>query len=374
MAERLRDSFGSDVIEWVAAGLERSVPGFDAASFVAACADGFDDLELMDRGRRIAQVMGDHLPRDPHVAIPMVTAALGPIDPELGGMQPFRYLPHALYVASHGLGAFEESMTAQYEITTRFTAEFSIRPFLVEHREATLARLREWATDPDPNVRRLVSEGTRPRLPWAPRLREFVADPAPVVELLELLKDDDSEYVRRSVANNLNDISKDHPELVVDIARRWWDDGDEQRRALVRHGLRTLVKRADPGALEVLGHARTDHVEVSSATVEPAVARIGESVRVTVTVTDIREPGSGPDERTAVDLVVHFVKANGSTAPRVFKGGVRDVVAGGSATYARTISVVQLSTRTHHPGTHRVEAQVNGRRVPVGQFELRAEL
>jgi hypothetical protein len=215
MADRMRDSFGPDVIEWVAAGLEPVVPGFDRAGFIAACLDGFEDLELMDRGRRIADAMADHLPGDPHVAIPMVTASLGPVEPGLSGMQPFRYLPHVMFVGSRCLPAFEESMTAQRALTVRFTAEFSIRPFLVEHRDATLARLKEWASDPDPHVRRLVSEGTRPRLPWAPRLREFVADPGPVLELLELLKDDESQYVRRSVANNLNDISKDHPEVAL---------------------------------------------------------------------------------------------------------------------------------------------------------------
>jgi 3-methyladenine DNA glycosylase AlkC len=368
MAERMRDSFGSDVIEWIAAGLEPFVPGFDRAAFIADCQSGFEDLELMDRGRRIADVMGDHLPDDPRVAIPIITASLGPIDPSLTGMQPFRYLPHVLYVGARGLPAFEESMAAQRALTVRFTAEFSIRPFLVEHRDATLRRLREWTADPDPAIRRLVSEGTRPRLPWAPRLNEFVADPSPVLELLELLKDDDSPYVRRSVANNLNDISKDHPELVVAVARRWWADGDDRRRATVRPGLRTLVKRADPEALEVLGHARTDHVEIREARIEPAEVRIGQQVRLAVTVADVRD--SGEPERTALDLVVHFVKANGGTAPRVFKGGVKDLAAGGKAVFTRTISVAQMSTRTHYPGAHRVEAQINGRREPLGEFLL----
>jgi len=368
MADRMRDSFGPHVIEWVAAGLEPVVPGFDRAGFIARCLDGFDDLELMDRGRRIADAMADQLPSDPHVAIPMVTASLGPVEPGLTGMQPFRYLPHVLFVGTWGLPAFEESMAAQRALTVRFTAEFSIRPFLVEHRDATLLRLREWAADPDPHVRRLVSEGTRPRLPWAPRLREFVADPGPVLGLLELLKDDQSPYVRRSVANNLNDISKDHPEVAIEVGRRWWADGDDQRRALVRHGLRTLIKRGDTGALEVVGHVRTDHAEIRDTRIEPAEARLGEQVRITVTVADVRD--SGDPEPTALDLVVHFVKANGRTAPRVFKGGVKDLPAGGTAVFSRTISVAQMSTRTHYPGVHRVEAQVNGRREALGEFLL----
>ncbi len=378
MAERMKDSYGPEVAEWVGQRLAGAVPDLDARAFAAECMPGYEDLELMDRARRITDVMARHLPADPAAAVPMITASLGPVEEGLTGMQPFRYLPFVLYVGQHGLGAFEESMAAQYELTRRFTAEFSIRPFLIHHQVATLARLRQWAGDPDPHVRRLVSEGTRPRLPWAPQLPGFIADPAPVLELLELLRDDPSEYVRRSVANNLNDISKDHPEVVVELAERWWADGDDQRRRLVRHALRTLVKRGDPTALEVLGHAGADHLVVRDVSIEPARPVIGGRVRMTATVVDTRSAGEvGPgvdpdaaDERVAVDFVVHFVKANGSTSARVFKGAVRVLGPGGSTVVTRSVSLAQQSTRTHHPGVHRVEVQLNGRRSDAGSFSL----
>jgi 3-methyladenine DNA glycosylase AlkC len=445
MAERLKDSYGPSVALWVGSRLADVLPDLDAEAFAAECLPGYEDLELLDRARRMAEVMARHLPADPTTAVPLITAALGPVEEGLTGMQPFRYMPFVFYVGQHGLGAFEESMLAQYELTKRFTAEFSIRPFLIHHEAATLARLREWTGDPDPNVRRLVSEGTRPRLPWAPRLPAFVADPAPVLELLELLRDDPSEYVRRSVANNLNDISKDHPDVVVDVAGRWWADGDEQRRRLVRHALRTLVKRGDPTALEVLGHVGADHLVVHEVSIDPTDPVIGGGVRITATVVDTRSsseqataasdaavasdaagaggvadagagarsgggpaagaataarsaarsgtagggaPGSadsadphphgslvGADPRSAtqevaVDLVVHFVKANGSTAPRVFKGAVRTLGPGGSTVVTRLISLAQQSTRTHHPGVHRVQVQVNGVRSDAGSFHL----
>jgi hypothetical protein len=190
-----------------------------------------------------------------------------------------------------------------------------------------------------------------------------------VLELLELLRDDDSEYVRRSVANNLNDIAKDHPDLVVEVARRWWSDGDAERRRLVRHGLRTLVKRGDPGALEVLGLAGADDLAVTASTITPTHPAIGERVRIEVVVTDERT--AGPARPVAVDVVVHFVKANGATAHRVFKSGVRELAPGGAATYAATVSVAQHSTRTHYSGVHRVQAQVNGQRTELGAFTLR---
>ena len=169
-------------------------------------------------------------------------------------MAAFLYMPHLFFVARHGLDHFEDSMRAQYALTQRFTAEYSIRAFLEKHPEATLARLREWAADPSQHVRRLVSEGTRPRLPWAPRLRAFQKDPRPVLELLELLKDDPELYVRRSVANNLNDIGKDHPALLTAVAKRWLRGATPERRWIVDHALRSAVKRADAGALGALGY------------------------------------------------------------------------------------------------------------------------
>lgn len=371
MAPAMKDSFGPEVPEWIGQRLCDGFPSFDPGVFVAECLVGFEDLELMDRARHIADVLTRHLPDQPQLAIPTVTTCLGPIDRGLTGMAPMRYLPLTLYVGRVGLPAFEESMAAHYELTKRFTAEFGIRPFLRHDPPRTLARLRQWTADPDEHVRRLVSEGTRPRLPWAPRLADFVADPRPVLHLLERLRDDPSEYVRRSVANNLNDISKDHPDLVLALAQRWLDD-DEQRRRLLRHALRTLVKRGDPGALAVLGHGPSPHVAVSAVTVEPAEVAIGERVRLTATVVDSRPPGADAAAgEVVVDFVVHFVKANGSTSERVFKGGRRTLAPGQEATVTRTISVAQLSTRTHHPGRHRVQVQVNGQRADAPSFRLR---
>jgi 3-methyladenine DNA glycosylase AlkC len=369
VAEPWKDSYGPDVVAWVAEGLAGVRPELDVDAFTRACLDGFGELELLGRARRIADVMADHLPADPHESIPMVAGALGPIEPGLRGLTPFRYMPHGVFIGTHGLPAFEESMAAQYELTKRFTAEFSIRPFLVHAPERTLAQLRTWAGDPDENVRRLVSEGTRPRLPWAPRLAAFVADPTPVLELLELLRDDASQYVRRSVANNLNDIGKDHPELLVGVAGRWWADGDDQRRRLVRHALRSLVKRGDRGALEVLGIAGADGLEVVGASVDPPIALIGQKVRIEVEVADTRATG-GP-RPVAVDVLVHFIKANGAPSAKVFKGGLRDLAAGEAGRFSAVVSVAQHSTRTHYAGEHRVEAQVNGRRQDVGAFTLR---
>lgn len=254
--------------------ISRAFPAFDQDSFLSESLDGYEDLELLPRGWKIAHALRRHLPSDYVVAAEVLVESLGR---KLGktadfGMQPFLYLPHVFLVSAYGLDHFEVSLRAQYELTQRFSAEFSIRPFLERYPEATMARLKTWARDPSPHVRRLVSEGTRPRLPWAPRLREFQKDPRPVLALLELLKDDAELYVRRSVANNLNDIGKDHPELLVETARRWMSDASDERRWLVGHALRSAVKRGEPGALAVMGFGEEAKVSVGGPDIAPRPA------------------------------------------------------------------------------------------------------
>lgn len=366
MAEPLRNSFGPDVPRRIAAMITSVHPTFPAASFLRDALDGYDALELTPRARQIATALGRHLPAEREVAIDILVASLGPSTERLQGMASFLYLPHTLFVAEHGLDCFEASMRAQYELTQRFTAEFSIRAFVERHPAATLERLREWAMDANVHVRRLVSEGTRPRLPWAGRLRRFQEDPAPVLELLELLRDDPEEYVRRSVANNLNDIAKDHPDRVVEVCARWLDDAPADRRRLVKHALRTLIKQGHGGALQVLGYAGGSPVAVTAVRITPPRPRIGERVRIEVSV---RNNGRAT-AAALVDLRVFFVKANGASSPKVFKGSELEVAPGAGAAVRKTISLAQQTTRTHYPGRHRVEVLVNGEVHDGGSFDI----
>ena len=279
MAEPLKNSFGPDVPVWISDRIERVLPDFDREVFLRVALDGYDELELTPRARHISKALAQLLPQDRDHAIRIIIDSLGPEigSRELTGMESFRYLPFVFFVADEGLDCFETSMRAQYELTKRFTAEFSIRAFLERDPDRTLARLAEWARDPNAHVRRLVSEGTRPRLPWAPRLRGFQKDPSPVLELLEVLRDDPEEYVRRSVANNLNDISKDHPERAVDVAERWWVDASDDRRRLVRHALRTLIKAGNARALAVLGYSADSPITIRAVTSTPRVVEIGDT-------------------------------------------------------------------------------------------------
>ena len=369
MAEPLKNSFGPDVPVWVADVIEAVFPDFEREVFLQVALDGYDDLELTPRARHISKALAQVLPPDRDHAIRILIDSLGPEigSNELTGMQSFRYLPFVFFVADEGLDCFETSMRAQYELTKRFTAEFSIRAFIERDPDKTLARLAEWARDPNVHVRRLVSEGTRPRLPWAPRLRGFQEDPSPVLELLEVLRDDPEEYVRRSVANNLNDISKDHPERAVDVAERWWVDAGEDRRRLVRHALRTLVKAGNARAIAVLGYGADSPIVIRSVTCSPDTIEIGEKMRIEV---ELENP-SDEEAGALVDFRVHFVKANGSTRPKVFKGPELAVKAHGVALVRKSVSLAQHSTRKHYPGSHRVEVMLNGTAHPGDDFEVR---
>ena len=371
MAEPLKNYFGPEVPARIADMIQNVDGAFPREAFLVDALDGFEALELTPRARHIASALGRHLPQDYEQAVEILVASLGPKleAVELTGMEVFLYMPHVFYVAEFGAAHFRASMRAQYELTQRFTAEYSIRVFLERFPERTLARLREWAHDESVHVRRLVSEGTRPRLPWAPRLRAFQADPRPVLELLDLLKDDPELYVRRSVANNLNDIGKDNPAVLIDTCRRWAQDATAERRWLIRHALRSAVKRGEPAALEILGFGEATAASVREIRVVPAVVPIGESVTFDV---ELANEGSST-ERLLVDLRVHFVKANGRPGPKVFKLKELELQPQASAHLVKTISLAQHTTRTHYPGQHRVEVLVNGSASATHLFDVVAE-
>ncbi len=355
----------------LADSIVRVHPSFPALAFMRDARQGLDDLELLARGRHIAAALRAHLPARYADAAEVLVRSLGPEhasdELEGAGMAPFFYLPHVIFVAAHGLDDFDLSMRAQHEITRRFTCEFSIRPFLERHPEATMAVLRRWVTDPSPHVRRLVSEGTRPRLPWAPRVRWLDEHPDEVLPLLEALKDDPASVVRRSVANHLNDLSKLDPDRVCEIAERWLDGAPSERRALVTHALRSAVKRGNLRALTLLGFGKKPRVEVASVEFEPARVAIGGETRIAFTL----QATAKRAQSLSVDLVVHFVKARGKVSPKVFKVGRVKLGPGGRAVLAKTISLAVHTTRKPNAGRHAVDALINGQRFELGAFAVR---
>jgi 3-methyladenine DNA glycosylase AlkC len=368
VAEALKKFFGRPVVEALGRDLARVHP-LDVAQFVRDGMAGLSALELTERAGHLADVLHRHLPAPFPDAVGVLIASLGPRleSSETFGMAPFRYLPHVLYVSRHGLEHFELSMRAFYELTQRFTAEGGIRPFLIQHPEQTLARLASWAHDPNVHVRRLVSEGTRPRLPWARRLPQFQRDPTAVIELLEVLKDDPERYVQRSVANNLNDIAKDHPELVVALCARWSKGAPGSRLWVIKHALRSLIKAGNLGALALVGAGAIAEVRVGRVQLEPNPVRLGGRLGLSF---DLISMGKS-EQSLVVDYAVHFVKANGSTARKVFKLRRVRLEPREKLRLAAKVSFADLTTRKHYPGVHRVELLVNGQSRDLGKFQVR---
>lgn len=368
MAELLKNKYEIDTAEKISKMIFEVNPTFDSEGFVSHAEQGYEQLELMDRGRKIAAALKVFLPDNFKQAVTILLASLdSPLEQDdKNSLASFIFMPHTLYVTENGLDDFDISMQAHYQLTQRFTSEFAIRPFIQRYPDRCLALFKKWASDSNLHVRRLVSEGTRPRLPWASRLPEFIQDPTPVIELLELLKDDTELYVRRSVANNLNDIGKDHPELLADIAKRWLKGASKDREWLVKHALRSAIKRGEQGALEALGYGNTADVEIKKVALTPQKAKMGDSVKISFELFNQASTTSA----LMVDFSIHFIKANGKANPKVFKLKAVDLAPKQSQTFSKKVSLKAMTTRTLYSGLHKVEVIINGRSMLIGDFEL----
>ncbi|NRG16782.1 DNA alkylation repair protein [Rhizobiales bacterium] len=376
MAEPLKNIFSPELVRSMASVFSNRWNSFDAEGFATETLDGFEELELKQRSQRITRTLACHLPEDfPHAA-EIVLDCLGPVLSEVDfdarsdgrGLTGWATLPLADYVAEKGTAHFETTMLLLKELTMRCSAEFAIRPVLLRAPEKTLEVLHDWTDHPNQHVRRLVSEGTRPRLPWAPKLPQFIADPAPVMELLEKLKDDKEEYVRRSVANNLNDISKDHPDKIAQTAKRWLEGAGKNRARLVRHACRTLIKKGHPETLAALGfgpaRVRADFLSVSQS------VEFGSDLEFEAEIVST----SPEPQKLVIDYVIHHRKANGGTSPKVFKWRNVMLEGGGSIRLFKRHGMREITTRKYYAGGHAIDIQVNGEIIATRPFTLKMPL
>ncbi|MFD0672508.1 DNA alkylation repair protein [Cohnella sp. GCM10027633] len=359
MAEPLKAIYHEAFIQSLAQSIVAVYPSFDAAAFAEAVfGEGWDELELKERMRRITLSLGATLPSEYGEALEVLEA----VSPSYGGLQHFVFPD---FVEVYGLSQWERSIDALAKFTRQSTSEFAVRPFLLQDQERMLAQMSVWADDADEHVRRLASEGCRPRLPWAVALPRLKRDPEPIIPILEKLKADPSEYVRRSVANNLNDISKDHPERVVALAEAWIgrDAGTDW---ILKHGCRGLLRAAHPRVMALFGMAPPAGVTVDAWTVTPGEARIGDSVRFRYAV---RAP-QGEPVKLRIELAAYFVRTTGRDYRKLFKLSEK-VVAGGSLQEGgRLFSYADLSTRRHYPGLHRLALVVNGQELASADVTL----
>jgi 3-methyladenine DNA glycosylase AlkC len=356
-----KDYLNQDRIETLARRIRRAWSRFDVDAFTRSVLDPtFESLELKDRIARIADSLRDHLPKDYRKAVKLLID----IAPDARGFENWAL---TAFIERHGLDDFDTSVKALRVLTQYGSAEFAIRPYMLRHLDRLMPILHEWARDDNEHIRRLAAEGSRPRGVWVAHIPEFRRNPRPVIELLDKLKADESLYVRKAVANNLNDISKDHPDLAVKTARQWLKAGHPHTTWIVKHACRSLIKQGHPDVFAIFGFTDNPKVKVASFRPTKPTARIGDRVAITC------ELRSAADKRQklAIDFCVHYVKKNGRSSPKVFKWAERGLPPGETLSLSIDVSLREMTTRKHYPGIHRLELVINGRVAAESEFLLR---
>lgn len=359
LAPALKELIDEACLRRLAADLVREAPHADIEAFLDVALKDLPTLSIMQRVHRIAESL--------HVALP------GPYEDQLDVVRrlgprvrgAFVGMGLSDFVATYGRHDAAMSLAALKHLTAFGTSEFAIRHFLRQDLEGTLQAMADWSRDDNEHVRRLASEGCRPRLPWSFRLEALIVDPSPVAPILRQLNADASPYVRRSVANHLNDITKDHPDWVFEHIGTW--PADQPATAwIIRHGLRSLVKTGDPRALKALGAADTADVVVDKLSALPASVAIGGNVDIAFSLRST----SAHAQRLVVDYAVHYVKKNGLSSRKVFKLTALTLEAGATASLQTRRAVRNFTTRVHYPGRHQVDILVNGRTLGSTDFLL----
>jgi 3-methyladenine DNA glycosylase AlkC len=377
MPEPFKNLINADTVESAGHHLSRVWPAFERTRFERLAGHDLQALEMKERAMQIAAALQSTLPTDFDQAAALIEAALAPpVSPDApaserrtqAGLAGWIVWSLGEYVARQVVqepARLARGLTALHALTQRFSAEFAIRPLIRDHPAQVFDTLARWTDDPSPHVRRLVSEGSRPRLPWGLRLQRLIDDPSPSLPLLARLQDDDSAYVRRSVANHLNDIAKDHPALVAGWLNRHLPGASAgaQRAAAPRqpHPDQAGARRHAVG----LGAGRSFR---GTAALSVSPSRIAEGDSATLTVSLASRARSA--QTLVVDYAVHHVKANGDTSAKVFKGWSFVLPAGESRELVKRHSMRPITTRRYYPGWHRVQVQINGKPVAEAGFEL----
>lgn len=338
--------------------IQKIYPGFDQAEFNGLIyTEDWEKKELKEKMHHTTRCLGATLPKDFAEALGILTE----VAPNFKG---FDVMVFPDYVEHYGLDDWDLSLPALAFFTTLCSSEFAIRPFLDKDPERTMPYLYKWALDEDMHLRRLASEGCRPRLPWAMALPKFKKDPTPILQILETLKDDPDEYVRRSVANNLNDISKDNPDVVLDLCERWFGE-NANRDWVVKRACRTLLKAGNTRALMLFGFGDPRHIEISDLAFAPQTLVIGDELHFSFKLKKKDETSS----QIRLEYAVDYVKARNKVSRKIFQIKEAEYNAG-NYQITRKHSFKQLSTRKHYPGPHQFTIIVNGVEKASGMVDL----
>jgi len=363
----LKDSVDLPAVKRISEAFINIDPSFKRDEFERASMNGLASLELKQRIDHIVHALTRVLDPNFKKTAKLLQQLPSVWDHGDGSDSNAAYAawPVIDYVAHAGIEQPKLALSCLEALTGLFSAEFAIRPFIERYPAQCFDTFEHWLKHDDEHVRRLVSEGTRPRLPWGKQLTEFIADPSPIVSLLDALKADPSLYVRRSVANNLNDIAKDHPEIAIEICQRWQREPQKKEPQLehqnriawvIKHATRTLVKQGHPASFALLGYTHEPKIRAIGMHLSRLAIVLGEAMRFSIELQCMK-----PNQRIVVDYAVHFVKANGRLAKKVFKLKNCSLGLNERVTLEKSISFKPISTRKYYPGEHVIAVHINGK-------------
>ena len=364
MPEPLKNMFNKEYLQKLASDIKDAYPPFQADAFIASVMDEtWESLELKARMRQITLNLGEYLPQDYAEAIGIIDKVVANFG---GWLESFAlFFPDFVEVYGQAEENWDISIPALARYTIYASAEFAVRPFIIKDEERMMAQMLAWSQSENEDVRRLSSEGSRPALPWAMGLPKFKADPSPVLPILENLKADPSAYVRKSVANNLNDISKTHPELVIEIAQSWYGE-NEHTNWIIKHGLRTLLKQGNPAALLLFGFADASNVLLQDFCLAKISIKIGDDLPFSFALT------AKAETKVRLEYAIDYMKSNGKQSRKVFQISESVMAESAKKQFDKTHSFANLSTRVHYPGVHHLAILINGKEKEKIEFNLEA--
>lgn len=352
MAGLFKDRFHYESLYKLAFEIQTVYEGFSIDDFLKSTMDErWDGLEFKQRVMQISENLGKYLPSDYKAAIQVIDKVILNYDICLDGFVIF--FPAFVELYGHDKENWDVSMSALARYTPYASAEFAVRSFILSDEERMMAQMAAWAKHDNEHIRRLASEGCRPRLPWGQALPNFQKNPSPVLCILEELKADPSPYVRKSVANNLNDISKTHPDLVVKIAKDWYGK-NERTDWIVKHGCRTLLKNGNRDVLEIFGFVNSDCVKVNEFSLESSIVTVGEKMTFSFEIEALKAT------KVRLEYGIDYVKAKGKRNRKIFQISELTFKENGKKFYSKNHSFADTSTRKHYPGIHSLTLIING--------------
>ena len=362
MADAIKNIYNEESIRKVALDIKTVYPSFPVDDFLKSTInEEWDNLELKDRIYRISELLGKYLPSDYGTAIGIIDKVIMNYGTWLTGFAGF--FPIFVELYGQDEANWDISMGALVRYTPYASSEIAVRPFIIKHEERMMKQMYSWSEHQNECVRRLACEGCRPALPWAQALVSFKKDPGPILPILSTLKTDPSIHVRKSVANNLNDISKTHPDLVAGLAKDWYGK-HEYTDWIIKHGCRTLLKKGNRNVLAVFGYENTDSVDVDGFALEHSSVLIGNDITFSFSIS-VKESA-----KVRLEYGIDYMKANRKRSRKIFQISEIALKENQKKLYSKTHSFTDVSTRKHYPGKHSITLIVNGIERKTLDFDL----